>query len=68
MWISFGYCFTSFLWVLLSSLFCVDKLSLFLQGHTPILNDFRAGKCDEILRHGDGSARGEMKKLVNSFN
>ena len=65
-WISFGYCFTSFLWVLLSSLFCVDNLSLFLQGHTRKLNNFRAGKCDEIPGHGNGSAGGKMKKLMNS--
>ena len=63
-WILFGFC----LHLRLVSLFCVDiSFSVYSSGHFPKLNNFRAGKCDEIPGHGDGSAGGKIKKFKNTF-
>ena len=53
-WILFGFRST------LVSLFCVDTAFIVCtSGHFSKLNNFRAGKCDEIPGHGDGSAGGK---------
>ena len=64
-WISFCFRFR----LILGSLFCVD-IAFFVcsPGHFPKLNNFRAGKCDEIPGYGDGSAGGKMKKLKKSWD
>ena len=62
----FTLCGFRFVSVFALFLFCVD-IAFFVcsPGHFPKLNNFRAGKCDEIPGYGDGSAGGKMKKLKN---
>ena len=60
MWISFG--------SILVSLFCVyTAFFVCTSGHFSKLNNFRAGKCDEIPGHGDGSGGGKMKKKLDQL-
>ena len=65
-----GFCLVFIFHILLVSTFkflCLVWIYLSLFPHIPKIYIFRACKRNEIPGHGDASAGGKMKKLINSF-